>query len=88
MVAHVEGFGSFHAYSSVKDAVGSGIVGFEWCTERWLWVTHFCEGSANGNRLLGVEKQTTNFGFGCGGGHGAERLATDVNGAVGGRGGG
>jgi len=72
----------------MKDAVGGGIIGFEWCAERWLWVTHFFEGSANGNRFLGVEKQATNFGFGCGGGHGAERLAEDVDGAVGGRGGG
>ena len=72
----------------MKDAVGGGIVGFEWCAGRWLGVTHFLEGSANGNRFLGVEKQATDFGFGGGGGHGAERLAEDVNGAVGGRGGG
>jgi len=56
MVAHVECFGSFHAHGCMKDAVGGGIIGFEWCAERWLWVTHFFEGSANGNRFLGVEK--------------------------------
>ncbi len=88
MVAHVECFGSFHAHGCMKDAVGGGIIGFEWCAERWLWVTHLLEGSANGNGLLGVEKQATDFRFGGGGGHGAERFAEDVNGAVGGRGGG
>lgn len=88
VVAHVDGFGSLHAHGSMKDAMGGGIVGFEWCAARWLWVTHFLEGSANGNRFLGVEKQATDFGFGGGSCDGAERFAEDVNGAVGGRGGG
>lgn len=88
VVAHVHGFGSLHAHGSMKDAMGGGIVGFEWCAERWLWVTHFLEGSANGNRFLGVEKQATDFGFGGGSCDGAERFAEDVDGTVGGRGGG
>ena len=87
VVAHVESFGSFQAHGSMKDAVGSGVVGLERRAERWLWVTHLFEGSANGNCLLGVEKQATDFRFGGRSGHGTERLAEDVDGAVGGRGG-
>jgi hypothetical protein len=83
MVAHVEGFGFFHADSGVKDTVSSGVVGLQGSASRRLFVTHFFKGGDHGDGLLGVEKKATGFGFGGRGGDSSNRFAKDVYGTVG-----
>jgi hypothetical protein len=46
-------------------------------------VAHLFECGANGDGVLRVEEQTPNFGFGGGGGNGAECFAKDVDGSIG-----
>ena len=81
-VTHVESFGSFESDIGVKDTVGSGVVGFEWCAVWRLWVTHFLKGSEHWDGFLGVQEKCTGFGFGGGCGDSAECLAKNVDGAI------
>ena len=73
----------FHTDLGVKNTMSGSIVGFERSTGGRLFVTHFFENSNHGNGFLGVEKKTTGFGFGGGGGDSANHFATNVNGTIG-----
>jgi len=63
MVPHVECFRSFEANLGMKNAVSSGIVGFEWCTIGRLYVPHFLKGGTNRDSILCIEKEGADFGF-------------------------
>ena len=55
-VTHVEGLGAFEADVGMKNAVRSGVVGFERRAVCWLWVTHFLKGGNHGDSFLGVQE--------------------------------
>ena len=63
MVAHVECFEAFHADLGAENTDGSGVIRFERCTGRWLFVAHFFQSCDHGDSFLGVEKETAGFGF-------------------------
>ena len=61
----------------------SGIIGLQGVTSSRLRVTHFFKGSDERNSLLAIEKESTSFGFGCGGRNTTNGFAENMDGAVG-----
>ena len=84
MVAHVKGFRTFHADLRTENTCGSSVVGFERRACGRLWVTHLCEGSNNGDGLLGIEKETAGFGFRGRGSNTPKGFAENMDSTVGG----
>ena len=64
VVTHVKRLGAFHADCGMEDAVRGGVVGFDRRAGWGLLVAHFFKGGANGNSLLRIEEQASDFGFG------------------------
>jgi hypothetical protein len=83
MVPHVEGFRTFETDCCMENTVGSGIVGFEGGPSSGLRMAHFFKGSANGNGVLGIEKEGPDFSFGGGCSNGAQSFTQNVDGSVG-----
>ena len=84
MVSHVESFGFFHAHGGVENTMCCRIVSLKRSASRRLFVPHFFEGGDHGDGFLGVEKETTGFGFRGRGSNRPNGFAKDVNGAIGG----
>ena len=80
VVAHVDGFGSLEADGVVCDAFGGGVVGDH--GGGVLGVAEVGEGVARGDGCLPVDEQARDLGLGCGGDHGGDDGADDVDGAV------
>ena len=59
---HVDGFGALLFDRVIGDAGGGAVVGLD--GRRWLWVTEFFEGGADGARFFAVVEQSGEFGFG------------------------
>ena len=53
-IAHVEGFGALEANSGMKNAMRSGVVGFKRRAGARLRMSHFLEGSDDGNGCLRI----------------------------------
>ncbi len=51
---HVNSFGVFLFDSVIGNPAGSVVVGLE--QGSWLWMTKFCQGSADGAKGLGIEE--------------------------------
>ena len=66
VVAHIYGARALAADGVVHDAICCRLVGGDWCG--WLWEAHFCEGGVDNFPFFGVNKEGSDFCFGCGGG--------------------
>ena len=75
MIPHIKGFGAFETDFRMENTVGSGIVGFQGSPSVRLRMAHFLQGSANGNGVLGIEEEGSDFGFGGGCSNGAQGFA-------------
>jgi hypothetical protein len=60
-VTHVKGFGALKANSGVKNAMRSGVVGFQRSASAGLRMSHFLEGSDNGDGCLRIEEESACF---------------------------
>ena len=83
MITHVESFRTFETDCGMENTVGSGIVGFQGGPSSGLRMAHFFKGSANGNGVLGIEKEGPDFSFGGGCSNGAQSFTQNVDGSVG-----
>jgi hypothetical protein len=83
MIPHVKGFGAFETNGCMENAVGGGIVGFKRGPRSGLRMAHFFKGSANGNGVLGIEKEGPDFSFRGGGSNSAQGFTQNVDGSVG-----
>jgi hypothetical protein len=75
MIPHTKGFGAFKTDFCMENTIGSGIVGFEWSPSVGLRMTHFRQGSPNGDGILSIQEEGADFSFGSGGSNGAQSFA-------------
>ncbi len=84
VIAHVKGFGSFHADLGFENVMGSGVVGLKWGAFGRLLVAHFFKRSCHRNSFLCIHKEANCFGFGGGSRNSTNSFAEYVNGTIGG----
>ena len=77
---HVNGFGYILLDRTVGKAFSSVVVDADWC--RWLWVTEFCEGSADRHGLFTIMESGADSGFSGGRHHVVENIGYGVDRAV------
>ena len=73
--AHVKRFGALPKHVAGGDVVGGRAVNRDW--GGWLQVALFNEGRADGNSLLSVEEDQSNFGLGSESNDGADDMTFD-----------
>ena len=83
MERHVDGFGALLFDTVIGNASCGAVAGLDW--RRWLWMPEFFETSAQGEGFFATVEEGCKFRFGCAGEHFSQRLAADLDGAIGGR---